>query len=350
MDWSLVATVATFLAVLTVLVTAHEVGHFVVARVAGIRVLEFGFGYPPRVASVTSGETTYSLNVLPLGGFVRMDGETGEGDVAGSFAAQPKRARAAVLVAGSAMNLLLAPLCLATALMLGEMVPCDGCGRVQVYEVQPGTASQAAGVRDGDVITSISGTPVSDAAGVRAAVRASDGRSVLLKIERSGTTVEVPVVPRVNPQSGLPALGVAIGPEYVLERRSFLSACPTALIRSGNMAMSLVSGLMRAFEPEAQVQLAGPVGIAEMTGRAARQGAPTLLQFTAFLSLNLAIFNLVPIPGLDGARLLFVAIEGVRGRRVSPRFEGAMHLAGMLLLIAIMLVVSFRDIQRLIAS
>ncbi len=350
MDWSLVATVATFLAVLTVLVTAHEVGHFVVARVAGIRVLEFGFGYPPRVASVTSGETTYSLNLLPLGGFVRMDGETGEGDVAGSFAAQPKRARAAVLVAGSAMNLLLAPLCLATALMLGEMVPCDGCGRVQVYEVQPGTASQAAGVRDGDVITSISGTPVSDAAGVRAAVRASEGRSVLLKIERSGTTIEVPVVPRVNPQSGLPALGVAIGPEYVLERRSFLSAFPTALIRSGNMAMSLVSGLMRAFEPEAQVQLAGPVGIAEMTGRAARQGAPTLLQFTAFLSLNLAIFNLVPIPGLDGARLLFVAIEGVRGRRVSPRFEGAMHLAGMLLLIAIMLVVSFRDIQRLIAS
>lgn len=350
MDWSLVATVATFLGVLSVLVIAHELGHFVVARVAGIRVLEFGFGYPPRIASFTVGETTYSLNLLPLGGFVRMDGETGEGDVVGSFAAQPKEARAAVLVAGSAINLLLAPLCLATALMIGELVPCDGCGRVQVYEVQVGTPAQAAGVRDGDVITSISGTSVSDAAGVRAAVRSGEGRPVTLTLLRAGAVVELPVTPRVNPQTGVPALGVAIGPEYVLERRSFFSAFPTAITRSANMAVSLVAGLARSFEPEAQVQLAGPVGIAEMTGRAAQQGAPTLLQFMAFLSINLAIFNLVPIPGLDGARLLFVAIERVRGRRVNPRIEGAMHLAGMLLLIALMLVVSFRDIQRLIAS
>jgi regulator of sigma E protease len=349
MDWSLVATVATFLGVLTVLVTAHELGHFVVARVAGIRVLEFGFGYPPRVASFTVGETTYSLNLLPLGGFVRMDGETGDGDVDGSFAAQPKMARAAVLVAGSAMNLLLAPLCLTTALMLGEMVPCDGCGRVQVYEVQAGSASQVAGVRDGDVITSIGGTVVTDAAGLRAAVRASDGRPIALRLERAGTILELPATPRLNAQ-GVPALGVAIGPEYVLEQRTFLSAFPLAITRAGNMAVSLVSGLTKAFEPEAQVQIAGPVGIAEMTGRAARQGAPTLLQFTAFLSINLAIFNLMPIPGLDGARLLFVGIERVRGRRVSPRIEGAMHLAGMLLLIAVMLVVSFWVIQRLVAS
>ena len=147
-----------------------------------------------------------------------------------------------------------------------------------------------------------------DAAGLRAAVRASDGRPIALRLERAGTILELPATPRLNAQ-GVPALGVAIGPEYVLEQRTFLSAFPLAITRAGNMAVSLVSGLTKALEPEAQVQIAGPVGIAEMTGRAARQGAPTLLQFTAFLSINLAIFNLMPIPGLDGARLLFVRSE-----------------------------------------
>ncbi len=350
MNWSLATTVATFLAVLTVLVVAHELGHFIVARVAGIRVLEFGFGYPPRVASLTIGETTYSFNLLPLGGFVRMEGETGDGDAPTSFAAQSKLARAAVLVAGSAMNLLLAPACLAIALMLGEMVPCDDCGRVQVYEVQAGTASQAAGLRDGDVISTINGAAMSDAAGVRAAVRASDGKVLSMRLTRDGNAVDVRVTPRMNQQTGFPALGVVLGPEHVLERRGFLEALPIAITRAGRMAVSLVSGLSRAFEEESPVQIAGPVGIAEMTGRAAQQGAPTLLQFTAFLSINLAILNLAPIPGLDGARLLFVGVERLRGRRVSPRLEGAMHLAGMLLLIGLMLVVSLRDIQRLIAS
>lgn len=342
-------TLVVFLGMLTVLVTAHELGHFMVARVAGIRVQEFGFGYPPRIGAIERGGTAYSINLLPLGGFVRMLGETGDGEEVGSFASQSKVARSAVLMAGSAMNLLLAPVCLTVALMLGEMVPCEGCGRVQVYSVQSGTASESAGLRDGDIFQSINGRPISQASDVRSAVQESSGQALGLRLLRSGTVVEVSVTPRKN-ATGVLALGIGLGPEYVLERRPLAEAVPIGLLRTGSMAVNLVTGLTKAFAPESPVQLAGPVGIAEMTGRAARAGTPTFLQFMAFLSLNLAIFNMLPVPGLDGARLLFVGIELVRGRRVSPRVEGAVHLAGMALLLALMLIVSFRDIQRLVAS
>ncbi len=345
-----VTTVIVFLAVLTVLVIAHELGHFVVARVAGIRVLEFGFGYPPRVLSINRGGTTYSLNLLPLGGFVKMVGENGEVVQSDAFGAQPILARAAVLVAGSAMNLMLAPICLMIALMLGEMSPCDGCGRIQIYGVLPGTASAEAGVRDGDLIMAIDGTPITDAAGVRQAVRASEGRPVSLRLRRSSDVLELAVTPRMNPQTNALALGISLGPEYVLERLPLEEALPVSLIRTGEMVVNMVGGLAKVVVREAPAELAGPVGIAEMTGRAARAGTPTLLQFMAFLSLNLAIFNILPVPGLDGARLLFIGIEAVRGRRVNPQLEGAFHLAGMLLLLALMLVVSFRDIQKLVAS
>lgn len=345
-----VTTVSVFLAVLTVLVIAHELGHFVVARVAGIRVLEFGFGYPPRVLSITRGLTTYSLNLLPLGGFVKMLGENGEVVQSDSFGAQPKLARAAVLVAGSAMNLMLAPICLTIALMLGEMSPCDGCGRVQIYGVQPGMASAEAGVRDGDLIMAIDGALITDAAGVRQAVRVSEGRPVSLRLRRLSDVFELSVTPRMNPQTNALALGISLGPEYVLERLPLAEALPVSLTRTGEMVVNMVAGLAKVVVREAPAELAGPVGIAEMTGRAARAGTPTLLQFMAFLSLNLAIFNILPVPGLDGARLLFVGIEAVRGKRVNPQVEGALHLAGMLLLLALMLVVSFRDIQKLVAS
>ncbi|NDF38422.1 MAG: RIP metalloprotease RseP [Proteobacteria bacterium] len=248
------------------------------------------------------------------------------------------------------MNLMLAPICLTIALMLGEMSPCDGCGRVQIYGVQPGMASAEAGVRDGDLIMAIDGAPITDAAGVRQAVRVSEGRPVSLRLRRSSDVFELSVTPRINPQTNALALGISLGPEYVLERLPLAEALPVSLTRTGEMVVNMVTGLAKVVVREAPAELAGPVGIAEMTGRAARAGTPTLLQFMAFLSLNLAIFNILPVPGLDGARLLFVGIEAVRGKRVNPQVEGALHLAGMLLLLALMLVVSFRDIQKLVAS
>ena len=162
-------TILVFLGVLSVLVLAHELGHFVVAKRAGIKVQEFGFGYPPRLLGIKVGETVYSLNLLPLGGFVRMLGETGnKGDmgsvddqhIPGSFASKSKRVRAAVLAAGSAMNLLLVPVLFSIGLMIGEPVPCDGCNRVEIYGVQAGSPAAEAGLQGGDVFVSLNGQPI----------------------------------------------------------------------------------------------------------------------------------------------------------------------------------------------
>jgi regulator of sigma E protease len=341
-------TVLTFLAVLSVLVLAHELGHFVVAKRAGIKVQEFGFGYPPRLIGVTVGETTYSINLLPLGGFVRMLGENGNPGEAGSFASKSKRVRAAVLAAGSAMNLLLIPVLFSIGLMIGEPVPCADCNTVEVYGIQAGSPAEAAGLRAEDVFVSLNGQPIQNTDDVRNAIRAAGDQPVSVVVERDGEPVAMQVTPRVSGAEGQPTIGIQLGPEVVTVRYPIWEAIPKGIERTGDLIRVFFGGLGQMLSREAPADLAGPVGIAQMTGQAARAGWVYLLQFTAFLSLNLAVFNMFPIPGLDGARLAFVIIEGLRGRRVNPQTEGVIHFIGLMLLLTLMAYVSVNDVRRLI--
>src|SRR5919198_3250275 len=160
---NVVTTLLIFLPVLSLLVLAHELGHFILAKRAGIRVQEFGIGYPPRLFGIRRGETVYSVNLLPLGGFVKMLGENAAAGDPRAFASKSKRTRAAVMFAGSGMNLLLAPVLFGIALMLGETVPCEDCHRVQVVGVQPGSPAAVAGLRDGDVLLTVNGQNVGSA-------------------------------------------------------------------------------------------------------------------------------------------------------------------------------------------
>jgi regulator of sigma E protease len=343
-------TILTFLAVLSVLVLAHELGHFVVAKRAGIKVQEFGFGYPPRLIGVKIGETTYSINLLPLGGFVRMLGENGAPDDPESFAAKPKRVRAAVLAAGSAMNLLLIPVLFSIGLMIGEPVPCEDCRRVEVYGVQAGSPAEQAGLQPEDVFVSLNGRPIQDTEDVREAIRAAGDQPVDVAVLRGGQPVNVQITPRPSGPDNQPTIGIQLGPEVVVVRYPIWEAIPMGLQRTGELIRVFFSGLGQMLAREAPADLAGPVGIAQMTGQAARAGWVYLLQFTAFLSLNLAVFNMFPIPGLDGARLAFVLVEGLRGRRVNPQTEGVIHFIGLMLLLTLMAYVSVNDVRRLIPS
>jgi regulator of sigma E protease len=340
-------TILTFLAVLSVLVLAHELGHFVVAKRAGIKVQEFGFGYPPRLFGIKLGETVYSINLLPLGGFVRMLGENGAPDDPRAFASKPKRVRAAVLIAGSAMNLLLVPLLFSAALMIGEPVQCDDCGRVQIYSVQPGSPAERAGLHDGDVFVSLDGQPIRDTTDVRNVVHGAADREIEAVVRRDGKDTTLHLTPRAGGTDNQPTIGIQLGPEVVTVRHPIWEAVPLGVQRTWDVLRAFVAGLGQMVTREAPADLAGPVGIAQMTGQAARAGWVYLIQFTAFLSLNLAVLNMLPVPGLDGARLAFVAVEGLRGRRVNPQTEGVIHFIGLMVLLTLMVYVSFNDVRRL---
>jgi regulator of sigma E protease len=342
-------TAATFFVVLSILVFAHELGHFVTAKRAGIRVEEFGFGYPPRLFGIRLGETTYSINALPLGGFVKMLGENGTPGDPRAFASKSRTVRATVLSAGSLMNLALVPLLLSAALMVGEQVPCESCNRVQIYGVQAGMPGESAGLREGDVFVSIDGQAITSPEDVRRFVRSTSEREVVVVVERQGKPLTLRMTPRAVTQESQSSIGVQLGQEFVTVRYPIWQAVPMGFERTGILIRLVTDGLRRMVIGEIDAELSGPVGIARETGRAAEAGFAPLLQFTAFLSLNLAIFNMLPVPGLDGARLLFVIIEGVRGgRRINPKFEGAVHLVGMMLLLTLMLYVSFHDVRRLV--
>jgi regulator of sigma E protease len=346
---TILQTVLSFLAVLSLLVLAHELGHFVAAKRAGIKVEEFGFGYPPRLFGIRRGETLYSINLLPLGGFVKMLGENAAPGDPRAFASKQKRTRAVVLAAGSAMNLLLTPLLFSAALMIGEPVPCEDCNRVQVYGVRAGEPAARAGLRENDVFVTIDGQTVRDTEDVRRIIRDAGEREIALVVQRNGREVPLRVTPRIG-QEGQPIIGIALGSEYVLVQHPIWEAIPLGVQRTWDMLVLFVRGIGQIIVREAPAEFAGPVGIAEMTGRAAQAGVVYLLQFTAFLSLNLAVFNMLPIPGLDGARLAFVVVEGLRGRRVNPQVEGVIHFVGLMLLLTLMVFVSYGDVLRLMPT
>lgn len=342
-------TILLFFVVLSVLVFVHELGHFVTAKMAGIKVQEFGFGYPPRVFGIKRGETVYSINLLPLGGFVKMLGENSTPGDPQAFASKSRRVRSLVLIAGSAMNLALVPLLYSAAFMVGVHEECATCDRVQVYDVRVDTPADRAGMRTGDVFVSIAGQPVRDAGEVRQLVRSRGGRETELVMERDGRPITMRLTPREVADEREPAIGVSLGDELVTQRYPIWEAVPMGFQRTGEVVRLFLDGMRRMVLREMDAELQGPVGIARETGRAAEAGLTYLLQFTAFLSLNLAIFNMLPFPGLDGARLLFVLIEGARrGRRINPQWEGAIHLVGMMLLLTLMLYVSLNDVRRLI--
>ncbi len=385
-------TILWFLVVLSVLVLAHEIGHFVAARRAGIRVQEFGLGIPPRLFGIRRNDTLFSINLLPLGGFVKMKGENGAPqaredtwtefewqqfatlwmqakrlpqpesrrrqialittynppageDNSDSFASKSLSQRALVLVAGVGMNLLLAPLLFAVAYMIGA--PCSSCREIQVHEVRADSPAERAGLQPGDILLRMDDEAVEQLETVRTTIQRSLGKPLSITIMRDGTEVTTSAIPRITTSAQQGALGIALGPPLV--RYPPWEALPLGVQRTGELLGLLIRGLFMIATGQLAPDVAGPVGIARLTGEAAQDGVAQLLNLTGFLSLNLAILNILPIPGLDGARLAFVGLEGLRGgRRINPATEGVIHLIGLVFLIMLMVYISYHDILRLV--
>ncbi len=390
--WLLIVPVLGFL------VFIHELGHFATAKWFGIKVTEFGFGFPPRIFGVPFRGTIYSVNWVPLGGFVRMVGEEDPTDP-DSFARKSVPKRAVVLVAGSAMNLLF-PVIVFTVLF---SLPHDAViGQVVITGVAPDSPAQKALLRPLDTVLAVNGDAIDNHVELVQKVMTSLGRPTELTIRRGMLVTglafspelapvdKVTVVPRLNPpemtvvevvtdrktqisltdaQSHRPdielgakvrqgAIGITIGtrnPKIVERRFPVWESVPMSVGTIWEILVITKNGFAQWIAGGPDPGLAGPVGIAQVTGEIAEDipevGFSQFVEFVALLSISLGIINVLPIPALDGGRLVFVLLEWVRrGKRISPEREGLVHLVGMALLVALIVVMSYRDVVRIIAG
>ncbi|HEX76414.1 MAG TPA: site-2 protease family protein [Dehalococcoidia bacterium] len=342
-------TIVIFLAIIAILILAHELGHFTAAKLSGVKVEELGIGFPPRLLSFKRGETIYSLNAIPFGGFTKLLGEE-DPTLPGSLASKSIAIRFLVLSAGSLMNILL-PIFLFS---ISFMIPHDMLlEKVKIQEVALGSPAQSAGIEPGDTILKINDRPIENRGDVSYIIHLNLGSEVDILLQKPDLSQkEVNVKPRWNPPQEQGAIGVVIaGIDSTIVRESYpiwkvvpssIRHCWEILVLFRN---EVVSWFIRGTAP----QLAGPIGIAQLTGEVAKAGFGPLLEFAAFISINLAIINLFPFPGLDGGRLVFVALEWIRrGKRISPKKEGLVHLIGFISLILLILVISYYDVIRII--
>lgn len=354
----MVGSILVFLVVLSILVLVHELGHYLVARKSGVLVEEFGFGIPPRIFGIQVGETLYSLNLLPFGGFVKLHGESSDEGVSypeRAFLNKSKKVRSLILVAGVLMNFILAILAFAVVYSFSG-IPKD-TGQVKVVEVTSGSPAQVSGIIVGDIVSTVDGKGVTKVSEFVELVEAKKGKKIVVEIERNGEVKKFTLSPRESPPEGEGPLGVTITATEIyyppVLARPFIGiyyGFREALFWGGTVIAGLIKIITDLFAGQAPKDLAGPVGIFAITSEAARLGALPLINFIGILSVNLAILNIVPFPALDGGRLLFVFIEKILGRKVVPKVESVIHTIGMIILILLILAITARDIQRLITA
>jgi len=369
-------TIILFLVVLAVLIFVHELGHFVVAKKSGIRVDEFAIGFPPKIFSWTRGETKYSLNLIPFGGYVKIFGEnpdeesTTGADSKRSFVNAKKWRQAAVLLAGIGMNIIFAWVLISVSFMFGSLRPVgDGVSgyskyikesQVVLIGVAVDSPAQKAGLKQGDRLVSILISNIKDkvllqgeyltTGNISNEIITSNG-PISVVYERGGQDIKVQIVPELNKIENKKVIGIYMENVGIVKLNPFLAFWEGGKETINNfkqVAVGLGSFLWKAVRGQGDFsQVSGPVGIVGMVGDAASFGFAYLLGFVAFISLNLAVINLIPFPALDGGRVLFVIIEAIIRRPINPKIANLLNAAGFFILISLMFIITYRDIMKL---
>ena len=361
-------TLIVFIFILGILIFVHEFGHFLVAKKSGVEVEEFAFGFPPRLFCIKKGETNYCINLIPLGGYVKMVGEEGqEMKNPRSFARKKIWNRALILSAGVVMNFLFAGILLSFGFGFGMLpLPIMGTAKdfqqakvetkVVIAQVVSGSPAALASLKEGDVIEAVGDafrtSPLTRVEDMPAFTKAHAGKEVQIVIEREGVrqTKTITLLREAQPEQGY--LGVEVQEVITRVQYPWWQAPVVGFYFAGKMVVATILLLYEALRNlivsrQVPQDIAGPVGIFLIVGQAIPRGISYILQLTAIISVNLAVINVLPFPALDGGRLLFVAIEKIRGRKVAATVEAVIHNIGFILLMLLVALITFYDILRI---
>jgi regulator of sigma E protease len=326
------------------LIFVHELGHFVFAKLTGMRVDEFAIGFGPKIIGYQYGETFYSLRIIPLGGYNKiagMDFEEDEDERA--YSKKPLWARAVMIFGGALMNFIL-PIILFTIIfsISGIDTPTEESILGQVITGRP--AAQA-GLQMGDRITAIDGQSVKTWTELVQRISSRPGHKLLLTVQRNSETIQTQVTPELDPnlQRGL----IGVGPLIVHTEPMFIQSIGHAFTQTALILKEMTMGIVHMFTGKTAADVAGPLGVAQMAGQFAQMGIIPLLQFTAFVSLNLGLINLLPLPALDGGHIVLLALEGIRRKPISKSTLYTIQMIGFALILALVVTSTYKDIIRL---
>ena len=347
---------------LVALIVLHELGHFVLAKKFGVKVEEFGIGYPPRIFGKKIGETVYSLNLLPFGAFVKIKGEIGGIEDSRSFSNKPIWQRAFIILGGVISFWLISAVLLSFLMALG--VP-TAIGdeenhnlkepKVQIISIAPDSPAGKEGLKAGDTIKKLQITnyelQVTKVKEVQEFTAEHLGEKITLTVERGKDTLDVKLVPRESPPEGEGAMGIGLV-RTALKKYPWYQAPIRGVLACGNLTVAVIQGWGYALASVIRgvpsgVQLMGPVGIFSLFAQVGQLGVNYFVQFIAIISIYLALFNILPIPALDGGKLLFLGIEKVRKRPISQKIEQQITAVFFALLIVLIIWVTIKDIAKL---
>jgi regulator of sigma E protease len=344
---SFVTQAVAFLFSIGVLIVMHEWGHYIMAKRGGVPVEEFSIGFGPILCCMGHrGETTFNLRAIPVGGYVRMTGMEPGDDADGGYNTKPVWTRVKIICAGVAINLAVGFL---IVVLLGITVglPREDMARISAGDVTRGSAAEQAGLRKGDVILSVDGTPATDPFKVTTLIRSHAGKKLAISVQRAGTPLALTAIPKAELDGGkmVGRLGFAVITDRVWERRSLASSLVLGVENTWQTVAGIVH-LIRSGAILARGQVGGPIAIAQMAGAEAERGAKDLLLFIATLSINLGVLNILPIPALDGGHMLLLGVESIRRRKLAARTAMVVQVVGFAFLVSFICYVSFWDILR----
>ncbi|MDI9484241.1 MAG: RIP metalloprotease RseP [Bacillota bacterium] len=336
-------TLIAFVVIFGTIVLFHELGHYILAKLAGIRVYEFSIGFGPALGSITWGDTKYSLRAFPLGGFVKMAGmdepvdgeEEAAEDAEDSFVNKSLPWRLGTIAAGPLMNFVLAILLFVLYFMLIAVPP-------TITYVEPASPGEAAGLLPGDLFVSVNGESVDSSERIVELIGLSPAQEMEIVVRRQQQLVTIRVTP--EDRGGVGRVGISIDskPQY-----PFLTSLQAGIQQTWRLTVQLIRDIGMMITGQQKVEVSGPIGIVQIVGETARHGLPNLIILAIILNINLGLLNLLPVPVLDGGWILILLVEAVRGKPLAPEARGIAQFVGLALLVALMLFATFKDLSRI---